>query len=372
MKNVVEFPRQNQRYDEASLWIARLDKCLSAAEQAELRQWMAADPENKAVLLEMTELWDEMSVLSRLSDLFPEPVAQRSEPSVFPFAMAASVTSIAIAAAWFLFAPNPTVTPEPRQPHVAIDSYSTYETAVGEQSTVSLPDGTQVVLNTNSRVEIEYTEQYRLLRLERGEIHVEVVKDKARPLSVFVGNQVVQAVGTAFSLEITTEQQIELVVTEGKVLVGVRANPVDDAAEDRPIVLEPSSVMVAAGEEMMLGAADERIIEVSPAEIEVKLSWREGNLIFKGEPLEDAIAEVGRYTTVEFVILDEDLKIRRVSGLFKSGDVEGLLTTLRDNFQVTHRRTADGKILLTRLSPPGPRDITKQGDHCSQDSPNQC
>lgn len=371
MKNVVEFPRQNPRYDEASLWIARLDKCLSATEQAELRQWMAADPENKAVLLEMTELWDEMSVLSRLSDLFPEPVTQRSKPPVFPFAMAASI-SVAIAAAWFLFAPNPPVTPEPRQSHVAIDSHSTYETAIGEQSTVSLPDGTQVVLNTNSRVEIEYTEQYRLLRLERGEIHVEVVKDKSRPLSVFVGNQVVQAVGTAFSLEITSEQQIELVVTEGKVLVGVRAYPVDDTTENQPIVLEPSSVMVAAGEEMMLGAPDERIIEVSPAEIEVKLSWREGNLIFKGEPLEDAIAEVGRYTTVEFVILDEDLKIKRVSGLFKSGDVEGLLATLRDNFQVTHRRTADGKILLTRLSLPSPRDITKQGDHCSQDSPNQC
>ena len=70
MNNIYEFPRQDQRYDEASIWIAKLDNELWAADRDALRKWMAADQENQTVLLNMAELWDNMSVLSRLSELF--------------------------------------------------------------------------------------------------------------------------------------------------------------------------------------------------------------------------------------------------------------------------------------------------------------
>ena len=42
MNNIYEFPRHDQRYDEASVWIAKLDYDLSAADQETLREWMAA------------------------------------------------------------------------------------------------------------------------------------------------------------------------------------------------------------------------------------------------------------------------------------------------------------------------------------------
>ena len=349
MKNIFEFPRQSERYDEASVWVAKLDNRLSDADQKALQDWMAADPENQAVLLEMTRLWDKMTVLSRLSDLFPEPIADTARSPRYPMAIAASVVVTMMAAVWILFTGNPGNNSEQHQEIVATVSEIVYETAVGEQSTVNLPDGSQVVLNTSSRIEVDYTDEYRLLRLERGEIHVQVAEDKARPLSVIAGENIVQAVGTAFSLEITSDQQIELVVTEGKVLVGVRQAPGDSTGETKPVVLDPSSVTVVAGEELILGDPEEDVIEVSPEEIEIKLSWRQGNLIFRGESLEDAMTEIGRYTTVQFVILDDDLKKVQVAGLFKAGDVEGLLTTLRDNFNITYQRTEDGKILLTSL-----------------------
>jgi transmembrane sensor len=158
----------------------------------------------------------------------------------------------------------------------------------------------------------------------------------------------VQAVGTAFSLEITSDQQIELIVTEGKVLVGVHQSH-GGPTEVMPVVLAPFSVTVIAGEQLTLGFPDEEITEVSPEEIEVKLSWRQGNLIFQGESLEEAVAEIGRYTTVEFVILDDDLRKVRIAGLFKAGDVDGLLAALRENFDIAYQRNSDGKILLSRL-----------------------
>jgi transmembrane sensor len=71
--------------------------------------------------------------------------------------------------------------------------------------------------------------------------------------------------------------------------------------------------------------------------------------VFQGESLEDAVAEIERYTTVEFVILDDELKKVRIAGLFKAGDVDGLLATLKENFDVAYERTEDGRILLTSL-----------------------
>ena len=135
----------------------------------------------------------------------------------------------------------------------------------------------------------------------------------------------------------------------GRVLVGVHQSATGGTADNSPDILASSSVTVAAGEQLILGTPEADITEVSPEEIEVKLSWRQGNLIFRGESLEDAVAEIGRYTTVEFVILDDDLRKVRIAGLFRAGDVDGLLATLRENFNISYQRTGDGKILLTSL-----------------------
>ena len=99
--------------------------------------------------------------------------------------------------------------PDARQAVIVSASDTVYETAIGEQSTVHLTDGTQLVLNTNSLVEVHYTNRDRLIRLERGEIHVQVAHDKARSLSVIAGDTIVRAVGTAFSLEIASNHKLD-------------------------------------------------------------------------------------------------------------------------------------------------------------------
>ena len=347
MNNVYEFPQRDRPYDEASEWIARMDKGLSEAEERELQRWIGADEANRKVLFEMTRLWDDMSVMSRLADLIPEPATRSRVVPASIFAVAASVLVAVIAGGWLYLSQG--IDAETSTTLTASLPESVYETQVGEQSTVVLHDCTQVVLNTNSRIEVIYTDTYRLLRLERGEIHVEVAHDTDRPLSVAAGDRIMQAVGTAFSVQITPDQKIELVVTEGMVRIGVHANPHTAKVVVAPPVLQASSVALVAGEEVLLGSPDEDVVPVSPEEIEVKLSWREGNLIFGGETLEDAVAEVGRYTTIEFVILDEDLKKETIGGLYKAGDIDGLLASLRGQFNIVHEWTDDGTILLTKL-----------------------
>jgi transmembrane sensor len=233
------------------------------------------------------------------------------------------------------------------------DQYAkTHETDKGERRDHQLPDGSRLSLNTNTRVGVQYSPEHRNLYLEQGEIHLRVESDPTRPLTVFAGARIFRAVGTEFNLEISDDQQIELVVTEGIVMIGVLAAAPDGDGFSRPMLLPDTGTFVSAGRELVVSTSSDlqEIVEAPEAidqeDIAVKLSWRDGNLIFRGESLEEAIAEVGRYTEVEFVFLDETAKRQTVSGLFRAGDVDGLLLTLRNNFNITHELVAGDRVLL--------------------------
>lgn len=338
MNNVYEFPPLERRYDEASEWIAKLDRQLTSEEARALQAWMAADPENEALLMEMARLWDKMDALGRLSSLFHPPSTPSRRIPLLAFASLA-VLVVTVAALWLAWNHAP-------QPHSTPTEY-VYQTRVGENATVTLSDGTSLILNTNSRISVRYTDQLRLFNLERGEVYVKVAKDRTRPLRVMAGGKYVQAVGTEFNVKITSDQKIELMVVEGKVKVGVH-NQADLAAGAQPAEAPTQPAQpLTAGQAVILGSSHEEVEEVSLEDIEVKLSWRQGNLVFRGEALEDAVREVERYTQVEFIFLDQDLKKIRVAGLFKAGDVDGLLATLRENFNIVYQQTDDNKVLLT-------------------------
>ena len=350
MNNIRPMATDQQLYDEASLWIVKMDRGLTDDERTALQEWMQAEQKNHDILMEMTQLWDKMDAMSRLSDLFgndqeqgKEHAKEHSDTYSRARPIRAIAASLLVATGLSLWAMIAGVNLQSGDP--------IYHTAVGEQSIVMLNDGSQITLNTNTKVQVRYTDQARLLELVSGELHVRVAKDPSRPLSVMAGEQIIQAVGTEFNIEITDQQKIELVVTEGKVKVGVPETP----PTNQPQIPSPNSLSVdarsraAAGEKTMLGDSKvkRKVTEVSADDIAVKLSWRSGNLIFRGESLEEAVKEVGRYTSVEFVFMNEDLKKMRVAGLFKAGDVEGLLATLRENFDIVTHRDDNGKVLLS-------------------------
>ena len=291
-----------------------------------------------------------MSDLSRLSDVVPHPTS--SDANRAPFWMAAAVALVLaiMASLW-----GEALTQWPNNgsgqaaQQLAATNPTVYETAVGSQSTVQLSDATQIILNNNSRIRVSYEAHHRLVFLERGEIHIDVAHDRSRPLSVIAGGRVVQAVGTAFSVSIDRPEQVDVLVTNGKVRVGIRSPSYEKSGSDvagQAEIAEWSSIAVAAGEEVTLGSGDETVKTLSPEDIEVRLSWRAGNLIFRGEALTTVAAEISRYTSVEFAFMTDDIQDIRIAGLFKSGDVEGFLAALRTNFNITYEVTDDDRILL--------------------------
>ena len=345
MSNVHQFRTEEERYDEASLWIERMSEGLTPEEEAELQTWLSDDPANQAVLEKMARLWDKMDSLNRLSALVPNPVTPVESSLIFPptiVALAASIVlSLTLMFFWNTSQDSETAAEVTHRPAEIF-----YETAVGEQQIHRLEDGTKITLNTGSRIGVRYSHDARLLHLESGEVHVEVAKDAQRPLSVLAGGHIVQAIGTAFNIEIKPDREIELVVTEGKVRIGEQAVSHDTGLKNVEIELPPSATVLTAGQQLVTGNETKLAQAISSDDIQVKLSWREGNLVFRGESLAEAAQEVERYTGVEFVFVHEALNQVRVTGFFRAGDVEGMLAVLKENFDIEFQRETEKRVLL--------------------------
>lgn len=343
MSNVIPLQTDESIYDDASLWVARLDRGLSKDETRALRRWLNQSSRHRECLLEMADLWDRMDSLAVLSELF-DPPARSVHGKWFGLGSAAAVAAsvLFVVSALGLFAPLMPWDSEKQSPGVGAvaQEKTVYETGIGAHSTVNLPDGTRMLLNTNTLVSVTYSDNERLLDLSRGELHVEVEHDPSRPLRVKAGGKVVEAVGTAFNVYLMDDEDVDVIVTEGVVHVkSAHENAIDEPVQE---LIKGQKLSIRALQPKYVGAVNE-------THIEDRLSWRDGNLVFRGESLQEALAEVSRYTTLDFKIADPEVAQVRIAGLYKAGDVDGLLLALRENFDIEHHRTADGTVILSSM-----------------------
>ena len=314
---------EEKRVDEASDWLAKIDRKLTEPEKSALQTWLSLSTKNTEVLLEVAHLWDKMDDLSRLSDLFPQTSPSIiKKTSTWLGAMAASVIFI-ITLGFYQDGFNFSA-----EQSAVVAMQMNYQTGIGESNTINLPDNSKIVLNTNSFVQVRYTASARIIDLQRGEIHIDVAHDKSRPLSVIAGGKVIQAVGTAFNVEVRNTL-VELIVTDGKVLVAARDKNITKIDNDDIGKRLPNNAMaISKGEKVNLdltGKTTETVVKVDPIEVAASLSWRQGNLIFRGESLAEVMTEISRYTDIKFELADnEQLQQVQVAGMFKTGDVTGL------------------------------------------------
>lgn len=345
--------------DIACLWISRMDRGLSTSEKQQLVEWCKRKNQHYNALLEMASYWDDLSVLNELSDLFPliQPKGDNKRNKYAAIGLAASVAIISLLGINTLI--NKSFLPYLPSLHEQILTQTdTLETHVGEQTSFTLQDGSQIQLNTNSLLKVNYSPTQRQLTLVRGEARFDVAKDKDRPFTVTVGEKSFTALGTIFNVQRNTNQAMELVVTEGKVLITKAMTSVIDIKDsllsvNTPIKQDKLEVtLVISGEkaviaENLTSIAKTPVEKVSLDQINRDLAWQQGMLIFEGEPLSTALAEISRYTSSSFEIVDSQLAELTVAGYFKAGDIDGLLTSLQSNFGIIYRTNSSGTILLS-------------------------
>lgn len=347
MNKVTQFHSKDDIQEHACLWVTRMDRGLSLQEQKDLSIWTQLTKHHHTTLFEVASHWDNLSILNELGVLFPLEAEQGAAKKKWQsMAIAASVALVSIiltsVVLRFDFSHSDDIN--------SFAKMTRYSTVVGEQARHPLPDGSNIQLNTNSIVTIDFTETYRKITLVRGEALFDVAKDKNRPFIVSSGKQSFTALGTIFNVQKTDENNIELLVTEGRVLLSKGVQKVEEiifslASSDDSLLGD----VVTSGQKAVVTQNNSLPAEqLSLENIQRDLAWQQGMLIFNGEPLSKALDEVSRYNNKKFKITDEQLLSIPISGYFRTDDLDDLLLALSSSLKVVVTNLDENTISLTR------------------------
>lgn len=282
----------------AAQWVLRQDRgALSPEERRDLAAWLERDSRHRGAFVRAQAMWIDLDRIAALNA--GRRTAQPPAPRKMAFARAASIAGVCFAVALTLFGVTKT--------YLA----GRETTDLGEIRRITLKDGSAVALNTASVVQVRFEPEERRIVLRRGEASFQVAHDEQRPFVVEAGAVSVRAVGTAFTVRLREDGDVGVVVTEGVVEV-VRAGD-DSAAAQRRRVSRNHQVIAEAQKPIATTA-------LTQSEVARRLAWEEGQLVFDGERLDQAVAEVNRYAPTPVVIDSPHLAAQSFVGVFRTGD----------------------------------------------------
>lgn len=190
---------------------------------------------------------------------------------------------------------------------------SDHRTAVGERRNLTLPDGTRLVLNTESAIDVRYTAARRRVALIAGEILVATAHEAgaaARPFLVETAHGTARALGTEYTVRLLGAS------TEVSVFQGaVQIEPRDDTEH---------GLTLQAGLRAQYWA---RGIEQPAVAEENQIAWKDGFIVARGMRLDDFIVELGRYCR-DTLSCDAAVASLRLSGSFPVNNVDKVLAAL--------------------------------------------
>jgi transmembrane sensor len=213
-----------------------------------------------------------------------------------------------------------------------------FATQLGQRSSIALADGSTVVLNTESRIQVAFDEHVRRVQLLAGQAWFEVAKNQPRPFIVEAGDQRVTAHGTAFDVRLEDHDKVQVTLIEGRVSVEALKHGAGPAVPGEQEDLVPGDQLVVSPTR----ALTKRKVDVAKT-----TSWREGEIIFDDDTLANAVAEINRYSPKKIVLADERLASLRMSGVFIAGHSDSFVETVTGNFPIKVTSDADGRLLLT-------------------------
>ena len=376
MSNIHKFSTQDEIETEASEWLVRLDgdDAPTKKQLNSLREWINRSSVHRKQLLRLARHWDNANILTELSDSkhykSKNGYGFNFWTNVYPNKWWRNWKSATVIATVLLVGIVFGKTIFNNFPQSSIAENGLYETRVGEQNTITLADGSIIELNTNSNIQVDYSENKRSVTLLQGEAHFEVSKDPNRPFEVIAGGGKINAIGTAFAVRLNN-QTIKVTVTEGKVsLSAISLAPRQSKNTDlttitslnsegtyvslplEKVVYSHTLGFLEAGQSVEFEPSEitnmEEIIEVlEEHNLVQQLAWRKGLLLFEGESLFEVVREINRYTEINIEIDDPAISEIRIGGQFKVGETEALLRVLETNFNIKVHSVDDHTVHLS-------------------------
>lgn len=309
---------------QAALWHERM-LAPSPATQAAFAAWRDAHPGHAAAWAQVSAARDQSAMLAEegpllalrqqtlARTLLARPPARRR-----PALMAATVLALVgtpLAAysihAW-------------KTGHTQAPTVESFHTDVGQQADVTLPDGSLVTLDTNSRLEVRFAGGERSMRLDgQGWFRI---KSSATPWQIDAGGQTFTATQGSFDLR-AEPGHVRAYADSGRLTLG----------EDKA-VLAPGRLLAQRGEE--------RVIRDLPDPAGF-VGWREGLLQFQNVPLSEAVSEFNRYRRQPIRLVDPRAGSLRISGAFRTGDSARFLDALSTGFPVRVQDDGHESITIT-------------------------
>jgi transmembrane sensor len=338
MSEIFKLRTRSQIEEEAAVWVWRMDSdSVSAANRDAFNTWLRRDSRHRRAYEDLTHVWTGLNGLAEAKR--EEKIATFTRTSsdsrlggrnTWWAAAAAIVLGVAVAA-WMRMG----------------SEVQTLATAVGQQRSVTLADGSVVTLNTNSIVETHLQRGLREIYLRQGEAHFQVAHDRSRPFLVHAGDAVVQAVGTQFEVRLRNDQHVDVLVNEGRVEVRseVAAEPASSGHSVR-LTLRSHVHTLDAGQQLSPAGNDYSVVPVSTHRLSSVLAWRDGAVVFDGESLSDAIAEISRYTDTRIIVSDPQVAALKVGGRYRTGDVQAFFDALQTAFPVSIRHGSNGVVFI--------------------------
>lgn len=317
---------------EAERWFARLMTGDSSYEErAAFERWRAA-PEHAVAYAQTERLWRDVGGLTGDPELerlaaealvatAPRKGRRQRDAWRMPWRLVAPIAACAVAAIAIAFmfrtpAPAPVV----------------YATDPGQRDTITLADGSRVLLNVDTRIAVSLGDDARELTLGRGEALFEVAHDAQRPFRVSSGGGAVTALGTRFQVG-QRDRRVTVTLLQGSVAVER-----EDTGE---------RLRLAPGEQASFDVAAGRM-STRTVDPEVVSSWTRGRLLFRATPLSEVVEEVNRYAQIPLRLADPSLGATPVSGTFPIGDSRSVALGLQALLPIRADMNARDEITLHR------------------------
>jgi transmembrane sensor len=300
----------------AARWVARMDRVpVSAAEAAELQQWLTGDRRRRGAFMRARAVWMRSESARALGPQYDPENFQPAVPRAHPGhrwrwggALAASLVVVVMLMA-------------------TLQMPAAYATAKGEMRTVPLGDGATVTLNTDTRIKVYDDEERRRIRVLQGEVLIEGTVT-AMPTSVEVDGKHLEASAATFVVRKLEGQRTQVLVQDGSVVLAGATHPMT-------IPLN-TGLSLPEGEEQ-----EGQLRALSSGEMGRELAWREGKIALQGETLAEAVAVYARYSDTSIVIDDLELAKMPVTGLFAVNNPLGFSRAVADVFGADVRQEED-------------------------------
>lgn len=309
----------------AAAWVVQMQGgALTAEAEAQLQAWRLENAEHERAWRAAMQLKEMMgSVPGGLS----QPVLGRQRLDRRQLLLSIAVLATALPVTLVAYRQLPVLTAD-------------YRTAIGEQRQITLPDGSQMQLNTGSLVDVQFDAQQRLIRLHRGEIAIQTAPDNfsdgfnnnlahKRPFIVATPVGDIRALGTRFAVRTLDRDITQVEVYE------------------HAVALKPAGLEIEArldtGKKALF---DRKKIYWIEDHHQPAAAWANGQIIADNQRLGDFIAELGRYHS-GVLRCDPAVADLRISGVFQLKNPLQVLNVVAGTLPVRISRVTDYWVTIT-------------------------